>query len=354
MIGSPEQQSLRSHTFRPNDALVPSLFQLFRDDPDPGLHSAAQWTLQCYQKEAEIARINGELRSVAPVGERRWYVNELGHTMVIVPGWTSFLMGAAADDPDRTADERPHTQQIRRSFCIASHETTVDQFTIFLRETGHLRAAPSASEGASASEPLRDSMSRQDGGVLPRADVSWFDAAAYCNWLSSKDGLPPDQRCYLRNQQGDFGPGMRVADDFLERKGYRLPTEAEWEFACRAGATTARYFGDDPTWLDKYAAFSLSGQVGLQQVCRRKPNDFGLFDMLGNVAEWCQDDYRSFAEPETRTTDRSGLVPSDVPRVVRGGSAADPPSRIRSAARDKSLPGTQTGTIGFRVARSNL
>ncbi len=359
LVGSPEEQSLRSHTFRPDDPLVPRLLQLYRDDPDPGLHSAVQWTLRRYQKETEIARINGELRTGTPVGERRWYVNEAGHTMVIVPGWTSFLMGAAEDDLDRTSHERLHTQQIRRSFCLASYETTVDQFAAFVRETGYRHSAVAGEAGEAAGEMLRRASNRASEDALPRADVSWFDAAAYCNWLSSKAGLPPDQWCYVPQQeggdgQGGDGRGMRVAEDFLERRGYRLPTEAEWEFACRAGTTTVRYFGEDPQWLDWYAVCSRSGAASLRQVGHRKPNEFGLFDMLGNVAEWCQDDYRPDPQLDSAGVASDHAVPSDVPRVVRGGSAADPPARVRAAARDSALPGTHSGTIGFRVARSNL
>jgi formylglycine-generating enzyme required for sulfatase activity len=182
--------------------------------------------------------------------------------------------------------------------------------------------------------------------MMPQGNVSWYEAAAYCNWLSEREGLAEDQWCYRPNDRGEYGPGMRIADDFLDRRGYRLPTEAEWEFACRAGTVTRRYFGDRDSYLDQYAAYRENTEGKVQPVARRKPNDLGLFDMLGNVSEWCHDLY---------LPDRDGAhVVTDQPRVVRGGSVADPPSRVRSAARSQAPPGRYDPTLGFRVARGNF
>lgn len=135
LVGAPEEQSLRSSSLRRDDPLTIPLLQIYRDDPDPGLHAAARWTLARFQKNADLVRIDNELRSDSPLDERRWYVNSMRHTMVVVSGWTYFLMGADQHDPDRTSNEQQHSRQIRRSFCISSHETTASQFAMFLRET---------------------------------------------------------------------------------------------------------------------------------------------------------------------------------------------------------------------------
>ena len=146
---------------------------------------------------------------------------------------------------------------------------------------------------------------------------------------------------------------MRIAADFDSLRGYRLPTEAEWEYACRAGTNTARYFGSNAFWLGQYAVYSRSGTSVLEPVCQYKPNDLGLFDMLGNVSEWCLDVYRPSAPGDLRDALGDRLLNEKVPRVLRGGSAVDPPSRVRAAARESAVPGTATSTVGFRVARSN-
>src|SRR5207245_2846071 len=139
--------------------------------------------------------------------------------------------------------------------------------------------------------------------------------------------IPPDQRCYLPNQAGKYEAGMTMAPNYLQRTGYRLPTEAEWEYACRAGAETTFSFGDAPEVLGKYAwyyvnSFSKSHPVGLL-----KPNDLGLYDMHGNAWEWSQDEYKEYVKAEggkaiADTEDIADLAARKNPtvRVLRGGS----------------------------------
>src|SRR5262249_45475523 len=122
----------------------------------------------------------------------------------------------------------------------------------------------------------------------PMCSMSWYYAAEYCNWLSEQEGIPKDQWCYERNAKGEYADGMRIKPNYLSLSGYRLPTEAEWEYACRANATTSRYYGDAIDLLGKYAVYAgNSGEVSCS-VASLKPNDFGLFDMLGNIRCWCQ------------------------------------------------------------------
>src|SRR5205823_4581112 len=121
----------------------------------------------------------------------------------------------------------------------------------------------------------------------PATNVTWYEAAAYCRWLSEKEGIPEDQMCYPPVDQ--IKKGMTLPADYLSRRGYRLPTEAEWEYACRAGAVTRRVYGDADELLDHFAWYLSNARDRVWPVGLKKPNDFGLFDVYGNVWECCQD-----------------------------------------------------------------
>jgi formylglycine-generating enzyme required for sulfatase activity len=314
---------------------IRELIEIFDEDPDRGMHAAAEWTLHRYDKAAEVARSIRRTNAEMILGERQWYVTTQRHTMVIVPGPAEFMMGASVGESSIKDDEIPHSQQIRRQFSIASKETTIAQFEQFLSENRTHR--------------YNRVQHRALAPDCPQTFVSWYDATAYCNWLSAKAGIPQEQWCYVPNQEGQYAAGMKVADDIIARSGYRLPTEAEWEYACRAGTTTAHYFGRDDSQLVKYAVFDAVSSGKPKSVGQRKPNDYGLFDMHGNAAEWCHDRYR--AQPTTGMVDAFSPISGREPRVVRGGSFQDGSNRTRSAARSQRLPGQRDATLGFRIAR---
>jgi formylglycine-generating enzyme required for sulfatase activity len=167
------------------------------------------------------------------------------------------------------------------------------------------------------------------------AGVSWNDATAFCAWLSHKEGKP-----------------------------YRLPTEAEWEYACRAGTTTDFYFGDDASRLGDYAWYAANSGGKYQKVGTKKPNAWGLYDMLGNVMEWTLDQYAPY--PSAPQVNPWVKATQPYPNAVRGGSWNDPPEMLRCAARvasdaswkqqDPQLPKsiwylTDAQWLGFRLVR---
>jgi formylglycine-generating enzyme required for sulfatase activity len=312
-----------------------ALLRTYRDDPDPGLHGAADWLLRRWGHAAELARIDQELASPQARGDRRWYVNGQGQTLVVIPGPVEFAMGSPGSEPGRIAINEPlHRKRIGRSFALAAKEVTVEQFLRFRsthRYTNQYSPTP-------------------DGPII---NVTWYDAAAYCNWLSEQEGIPEAEWCYPKK----VAEGMVLPRAYLGKTGYRLPTEAEWEYACRAGAGTTRFYGvQDDRVLESYAWFLGNAQNRAWPVGQLKPNDLGLFDMYGNVYEWCQERallYRWAARGRVNEDKEDVLdIRDNQSRLLRGGAFLFSASHVRSAIRGANRPSGGIYGAGFRVART--
>jgi formylglycine-generating enzyme required for sulfatase activity len=321
--------------------LVARLLETYRNHPDAGVHGAAEWTLRRWNQAESLKTVDIDLQSLKNRGDRRWYVNREGQTMAVIEGPVEFTMGSPIAEPNRLDSEAKHHETIKQRFALSAKELTVAEYEKFLGQ--NLKIAKFAINEYSSP------------GTCPMNGLNWYEAAAYCNWLSAQDGLDKSQWCYEPNSAGEYGAGMRVVDHLLDRSGYRLPTEAEWEFACRAGATTSRYYGQTAELMAKYA-WCLQGSDYRPGPCGQLlPNDLGLFDMLGNMREWCQDVYR--ADPDEGKGPRSeDLNPSSVDeksmRVIKGGGFRDPPVLIRSAVRYNIKPSERSAALGFRAART--
>ena len=197
------------------------------------------------------------------------------------------------------------------------------------------------------SKPGYDESSDESNPDLPKNHVSWYQATEYCNWLSEQEGIPSGERCYLSDE--DFSDGITLPADFLKRTGYRLPTEAEWEYACRAGTLTSRHFGETEALLGHYAWYAKNE---LSTVASLKPNDWGLFDMHGNVYEWCHDRYTVPGGDLVEDEMEQAVVTTRDGRVLRSGSFQNIAPRIRSAFRLKHSPDHRKDNVGFRIART--
>jgi formylglycine-generating enzyme required for sulfatase activity len=326
------------------------LLRWYRSDPDPGIHSAIDWLLRPdsegpapraldWGQFDRLRKIDEELQRHDPDGKRRWYVNGQGQTLTVLRGPVDFRMGTPHTDPERAeAAERSHMRRIPRTFAVATKPVTVKQFKRFLKDRPQVRHAHVERYGP---DP--------DGPIL---NVTWYEAALYCNWLSEKEGIAKEEWCY----PDDVKDGMKPHPDYLRRKGYRLPTEAEWEYACRAGSETPRHFGNSNELLPRYAWFKGNSQDRSWPVGRKRPNDYGIFDMHGNVRTWTQDVAQPYPPMtgELPVEDREDVRPIEerTPRVARGGSFLDDPSLIRSPARHNALPSERDVFYGLRVART--
>jgi formylglycine-generating enzyme required for sulfatase activity len=289
-----------------------------------------------------LARCDEQSRSIPrrPDGQR-WELGPQGHTLALLPGPLEFWMGSPDQEEGRFPHERRHYRRIDRSLAVATKEVTIAQYRAF--KPGYVQDPRYTRE--------RD---------CPVNTLTWYEAAEYCNWLSERAGIAPSQWCYPVKIE----PGMVVPGDSVDRHGYRLPTEAEWEYICRAGTETARPFGDSDDVLPRYALTSMTPGDRTRPIGRLLPNEFGLFDILGNVWEWCHDgQVDQAADPyppyPEGTTDhpapdlvRTTTVDFTLRRTLRGGAFDYAPAQARSAHRYSVSPGLVEGTIGFRVVRT--
>jgi formylglycine-generating enzyme required for sulfatase activity len=254
-------------------------------------------------------------------------------SLAVIRGPVEFLQGAPSAEEGRKSQEALQPTRISRSFAIAMKDTTVEQFLKYRPDHAHSKVK----------SPSVD---------CPMIELTWYDAAKYCRWLSEQEGIGEEQMCFPPLNQ--IGPNMVLPPNYLSRTGYRLPTEAEWEYACRAGAVTSRCFGEDPLMIPYYAWYKNNSREHAWPVGQLKPNDFGLFDVHGNVLQWCLDVYDENSRRFTgRVVEDSPIRQPGVNRVARGGSNISPVSLVRCAYRF-SCPAEKGGynDVGVRVART--
>jgi formylglycine-generating enzyme required for sulfatase activity len=327
-LGGYDEQALPPARRR---ALRPELVRAYHDDASAAVHAAACWLLGKWGMPAK-AGAGGEGKG--------WYVNAAGLTMVRIAGPVTFMMGSPPAERGRDDKEKRHEAQIDYAFDIGMTEVTAGQFQRFLDE----RAGRAAKSGAvQPAGPAADK---------PATKVRWYLAAEYCNWLNKVEGIPDRERCYEPNAKGEFADGMRIAPGYQRKTGYRLPTEREWEYACRGGAATSRCYGDADELLPRYAWYAANAAGEYAPVARLLPNAFGLFDMHGNAAEWCQDTLRSYDDPPVGGSEPE-IVHSLSLRCVRGGGIFSIPYLARSAKRFADRP-SLSAAGGFRVARGAM
>ncbi|MBS0207575.1 MAG: SUMF1/EgtB/PvdO family nonheme iron enzyme [Planctomycetes bacterium] len=268
--------------------------------------------------------------------------NGVGMRMTLIPPG-QFQMGSSDEQladaiksglqPNWAKGEGPrHQVSITKPFLCQATEVTVGQFKRFVDATGF------KSEGEAAGKNFRSPgyVTTDETAVTY---VSWNDAVAFCNWLSVSENLTP---CYS---------GLIGNWKYEPAGGYRLPTEAEWEYACRAGTATQFHFGDDGKLASDYGWYASNSDKRAWPVASKRPNAFGLYDMHGNVWEWCQDWYQQVYDVR-QSSDPEGPS-SGTQKICRGGTWAHITLMARSAYR-LGMPPTFVGTNhhGFRVART--
>ncbi len=252
----------------------------------------------------------------------------------------SFLMGSIDNEKNRKKDEGPQRKVAIAAFWMGAFEVTRDEFDVFYKD--ETISANSEVDAVTRPSPQYIDLSFGMGkeGGYPVNSLSQYAALMYCRWLYNKTGV-----------------------------FYRLPTEAEWEYACRAGTTTSYYFGGDENQLDKYAWYEGNSDEKFQKAGLKLPNAWALHDMLGNVCEWTLDHYdekRMENMPENSADPFIAPVKSRYPKALRGGGFKDAAKDVRCANRFKSerswnrrdpqIPKskwwlTDAPSVGFRIIR---
>ncbi len=286
-----------------------------------------------------------------PEAEMQAYTNTIPGSQVVyrmtpIKGG-EFAMGSPEGEAGRNSDEGPQRETKIEPFWMGTYEVSWNEYEMFMYQDEERKFAKEIPTDATV-DKISDAVARPTKPYVemsfgmgkedyPAISMTHHAANKFCQWLSAKTG-----------------------------EYYRLPTEAEWEYACRAGTTTKYSFGDDEKLLGQFAWFEMNGDFKYQKVGRKKPNPWGLYDMHGNVAEWTMDGYdaKAYANSGHRTAYVRGTLA--YPHVARGGSWDDTPVKLRSAARrfsdkswkqqDPQLPKsiwylTDAQFLGFRIVR---
>ncbi|TWT92372.1 protein kinase domain-containing protein [Stieleria varia] len=257
--------------------------------------------------DSKLDQLRKNVTQSAWAGRRQWFVNSQRQAFTVLPA------------PFFTATTDP-----TYDLAVATHEVTIEQFNQF------------------------NSSYRHDGNVAhsiqcPAHHVNWFEAAAYCNWLSRHERIPEDQWCYEPNESGEYRSGMRLKPNFRQLQGYRLPTAQEWRYACRAHADARFFFGSPPDLVGEYSWYAGNALGLTQPVGALSPNPFGLFDTHGNVWEWVLDiDDRIPVEPVT----------DDMQGTLLGGAMNSGLSALTVTGYAHIEPNYHSQYYGFRIVRS--
>lgn len=287
-----------------NSLIKVELMRRIQSDPNGLVHSLSEWLLLWHRNlvgvsKARVAAARNPLKGAS------WFVDRSLQTMIILSDQTESETGAAR-------------------YAICAHEISLGAYQRLVGPARALALNASVSDSAQ-----------------PMINLTWYEAAECCNLLSKHAGIPPDQWCYIPNSSGKYEAGMKIAPNATSLQGYRLPTEAEWLYACCGQSTEPLPWGVNCKLAHLYA-WKASAGPGVFPVGLKRPNDFGLFDMSGNAAEWCHG-------PVDQET---SVVTDETQFVLRGGSTENTLEELRFIPRQVSTAAARNKYGGLRVVQT--
>lgn len=325
------------------DETITRVEDWYANDPSSGIHGAAGWLLRTWGQNDAVARVDKHPVPYDRSGHRQWFVEEVAGQfltwIVFTPG--DAMIGSRTEEPGRKNDETQHLVHFTRPYAVCQSEVTVAMWKRFQQETNR-------TDGL-----FEEHSSSPD---VPVCGPTWYTSILFCRWLSEVSGRAEAEQCYVaadkvpedqRIQLDDGSTFPRSWPFQPERTGFRLLTEAEWERACRAGTQTAFYFGNDEKLLDHYAWWNGNSGRRSHLAGTARPNLRGLYDMHGNIFEWCHDWYGEF----TDAPDPRGPADGN-DRIVRGGGWFNSATISRCSARHHEQPSYRVYYSGCRIART--
>lgn len=331
------------------DQFLARLAESYAQDGSSAIHGATGWLLRHWGQDETAKKVDESPIAYSP--DRDWFTLKIEPqaaaesaqtdndaiskpfyiTFVVIPPG-KYLIGSS-DEFFRMTYERRHAIEITRPFAISDREITFEQYSPF-DSGGYCRR-------------VEEQSGRRPSLAEPIYGQTWFTAVDYCRWLTRQAGMAESDQCY-----GDPAPFAKDAEgnptDWpvdIGRHGFRLPTEAEWEVACRGGTTSVYSFGNDPELLTHYAWFQYNSSRVSHPTGQLRPNPIGLFDMHGNLWEECHDRFGTY---EDDTVDPVGDSASPY-RVNRGGPWSGDWEHCRSAHRGGKPPSHRNNDVGFRI-----